>query len=330
MIGWRTTLRLALCLALPALSGSAVPSTSSGHVPAWPSKPIRLLVGFPPGSSPDFVARAIAEPLSRELGQPVVVENRPGASGNIATAAVVNAADAHTFGVVINGNMTVAKLLSPATPFDPLRDLLPVGLVCEAPLLLAAPANASGSSQEFLVAARSAGSKWSYGSPGVGTIGHLATEVFKSRAHIAPVHVPYPSYQKIAAAMVAGELQVAFVGLGAAMPLVEAGRLRAVGVTAAKRTPLAPNVPTLAEAGLPSMEFQLWTGVAAPKGTDRAIVQRLAAALSRIASTDAVRQQLRNHGYESVGLGPDAFAARIAKDYALLEQVIRTQGIRNE
>jgi len=298
---------------------------------AWPSRPVRLVVGFPPGSSPDFIARALAEPLARALGQPVIVENRVGASGNIATGMVAQATDQHTLGIVINGNMTIAKLLNPATSYDPLKDLAPVSLVCTAPLLLAAPAQGTAtSSKEFLEAARRAGNSWSYGSPGVGTVGHLAMEVLKSKAGITPVHVPYSSYQHVATAMVAGDVQVSLVQLGAAMPMVAAGRLRAIGVTSAQRSPLAPDYPTLAEAGFPAVELEVWTGVAAPAGMPAAHVARLSALLGRIARSDEVRSQLVHHGYDAVGVDAAGFGKRIQSDYQQLSRIIVSQGIKLE
>src|SRR5512133_3343363 len=163
----RTILLLALAApACGALAQKAVKPQAAARPPAvpWPTKPLRIMVGFPGGSTPDLVARTIAEPLSRALGQPVIVENRPGAGGNIAADMVVKATDNHTIGVMINGNMTIAKLLNSATPFDPLKDLTPLSLIGTAPLLLAAPANAPGATaQDFFVAARNAGNKWSYG-----------------------------------------------------------------------------------------------------------------------------------------------------------------------
>ncbi len=240
---------LAHALAVPAFAQTPRPASAD----TWPSKPVRLMVGFPPGSSPDFIARALAEPLAKALGQPVIVENRAGASGNIAAGIMAQSTDQHTLGIVINGNMTIAKLLNPATAYDPLKDLAPVSLICTAPLLLAAPNPATPSStREFLEAARRAGNTWSYGSPGVGTVGHLAMEVLKSKAGLAPVHVPYTSYAQVVTAMISGDVHISLVQLGAAMPMVAAGKLRAIGVTSATRSPLAPDYPTLAEAGFPA------------------------------------------------------------------------------
>jgi tripartite-type tricarboxylate transporter receptor subunit TctC len=167
---------LALSLTLLASSGIAQTAPATGAA-AWPSKPIRLLVGFPAGSSPDLTARTLAEPLSRALGQPVIVENRAGASGNIAADLVAKATDEHTLGLLINGNMTIAKLLNPALPYDPLKDLAPVSLIGTAPLLLAAPHQPTGTTPaQWLAQARQSGQQLSYGSPGVGTVAHLGIE----------------------------------------------------------------------------------------------------------------------------------------------------------
>src|SRR6478609_8260850 len=224
----------------------------------WPTRPLRILVGFPGGSTPDLVARTIAEPLSRALGQPVIVDNKPGAGGNIAADAVVKATDDHTIGVMINGNMTIAKLLNPATPFDPVKDLAPVSLIGTAPLVLAAPANAPGANaQEFFAAARSAGAKWSYGSPGVGTVGHIGMELLKSRTGIEPVHVPYPGNPQVINAMISGQIQLAL---------------------------LPPEYPSLDEGGVTrGFQLEIWTAAAAPRSMPKPIVNRLSVLIAQIA-----------------------------------------------
>lgn len=173
-------------------------------------------MGFPAGSSPDLTARTFSEPLSKALGQPVIVENKVGAGGNIAADAVAKARDDHTIGLMINGNMTIAKLLNPAVPYDPLKDLAPLSLIGTSPLILTAPVSqpgvpANSSARDFFVAARNGGDKWSYGTPGVGTVGHIGTELLKSRSNINPVHVPYPGYPQVATAMLGGQLQMALL-----------------------------------------------------------------------------------------------------------------------
>ncbi|MEK9803072.1 MAG: tripartite tricarboxylate transporter substrate binding protein, partial [Curvibacter sp.] len=227
---------LALVLAPLALGSQAAEP--------WPSKPVKLLVGFPAGTSPDLVARTLAEPLSKALGQPVVVENRPGAGGNIAADLVAKATDGHTLGVMINGNLTTAKLLNPRTPYDPAKDLAPISLIGTAPLVLAAPAGAPGqSTADWLAAARSSGSKWSYGSPGIGTVGHIGMELFKARTATEPVHVPYPGYPQVVTAMVGGDIQLSMLPPGLAQAQAAAGKVRLLGVTSAGRSTLAPGIP---------------------------------------------------------------------------------------
>ena len=180
--------RTLLLMALGALATTAMAQKVAPDAAAWPSKPVKILVGFPAGTSPDLVARTLAEPLSRALGQPVIVENKPGAGGNIAADQVAKATDSHTIGVMINGNLTIAKLLNPKTPYDPAKDLAPISLIGTAPLVLATPTSAPGrTAAEFLAAARQSGTTWSYGSPGVGTVGHIGMELLKARVGMDPV-----------------------------------------------------------------------------------------------------------------------------------------------
>jgi tripartite-type tricarboxylate transporter receptor subunit TctC len=203
---------------------------------------VHIVVGFPAGSTPDLVARTIADPLSKALGQPVVVDNKVGAGGNIAADFVAKATDDHTFGVMINGNMTIAKLLNPAVAYDPQKAFQPISLIGTAPLLLTASVNAPGKdAQEFFLAARNAGDKWSYGSPGVGTVGHIGMELLKSKTNIDPVHVPYPGNPQVITAMIGGQVQLALLPPALAAAQIKAGKLKAIGVTSLARSPLVPS-----------------------------------------------------------------------------------------
>src|SRR5207248_1785174 len=205
----------------------------------WPAKAVHIVVGFPAGSTPDLVARTIAEPLGKALGQPVIVDNKAGAGGNIAADLVAKATDNHTIGVMINGNMTIAKLLNPAVAYDPQKDLAPLSLIATAPLLLTAPASAPGKdAQEFFLAARNAGNKWSYGTPGVGTVGHIGMELLKTKTNIDPVHVPYAGNPQVINALVTSEIQLALLPPGLAQPQVRAAKIRAIGLTSSGRSPL--------------------------------------------------------------------------------------------
>lgn len=290
-----------------------------------------MLVGFGGGSSPDMVARTIAEPLAQALGQPVIVDNRPGASGNIAASLVAKATDQHTIGMLINGNMTIARLLNPATPYDPQTDLAPVSLICTAPLVLAVPAGTPISDgRSFLAAARAASNTWSYGSPGIGTLGHLGMEVFKSQAGITPVHVPYQGNPQVIAALIAGQLQLALLPPGLAEAQVSSGKLRALGVTSTQRSPLVPDYPTLLEAGLPGVGLEIWTAAAAPASLPAPIRQRLSALIARIARSPEVRQKLFSHGYGAIGSTPEALAQQVRGDTLVLSRIIESQHIRLE
>ena len=298
---------------------------------AWPSKPLRIVVGFPAGSSPDLTARALAEPLEKALGQPVIVDNRTGAGGNIGADAVAKATDGHTIGLMINGNMTISRLLNPAVRYDPVKDLAPVSLVGVAPLVLVAPAGAPGAdARAFLAAARAAGAKWSYGSPGVGTVGHLGMELLKSRSGIAPVHVPYPGYPQVFTALVAGDLQLSMLPPALANQQIKAGKLRGIGVTSSGRSTLAPELPSLADAGVKDFNLEIWNAVAAPASMPKAHVDKLATAVSAIVRTPEMRQRLFQQGWQAMGSSPEALGNRIRSDAQVLGNIIRTQQIKAE
>jgi len=320
----RTLLTLAPALALP-----------SAFADAWPARPLRIIVGFPPGSSPDLTARTFAEPLAQALGQPVVVENKVGAGGNIAAHAVAQARDGHTVGLFINGNLTIAKLLNPQLPYDPARDLAPLSLLGTSPLLLTAPVGqdgvpASGDARAFLAAAHQAGDRWSYGTPGVGTVGHLGMELLKARTGIDPVHVPYPGYPQVATAMLGGQLQMALLPPALALAQERAGRLRLIGVTSAGRSTLAPGVPSLAEAGVQGVQLEMWNAFAAPAAMAAPVRARLAALIGGIARSPEVRAKLFQQGWQAVGSSAEGLANRIQADTRALGEIIRLRQIKAE
>jgi tripartite-type tricarboxylate transporter receptor subunit TctC len=324
-------------LVLLALAGAcgatfAQKSPKADAAAGWPSKPVRILVGFPGGSTPDLVARTIAEPLSKALGQPVIVENRPGAGGNIAADMVAKSTDNHTIGVLINGNMTIAKLLNPATPFDPLKDLAPISLIGTAPLLLTAPANAPGATaQDFFVAARNAGNKWSYGTPGVGTVGHIGMELLKTKTNIDPVHVPYPGNPQVINAMIGGQVQLSLLPPGLAAAQIRAGKLKAIGVTSIARSSLVPEYPSLDEQGVTrGFQLEIWTAAAGPASMPKPIVNKLSSLISQIARTPEVRQKLFQQGWQTAGTSAEGLANRVKADTALLGGVIQMRGIKAE
>ena len=326
----RTLLTLALASLCSGALAQAAPAT-----PGWPAKPVRIIVGFPPGSSPDLTARTFSEPLSQALGQPVIVENKVGAGGNIGADAVAKATDGHTIGLFINGNMTIAKLLNPHLPYDPAKDLAPLSLIGTSPLLLTAPVAQSGvpagaDARTFLAAARAAGDRWSYGTPGVGTVGHLGTELLKARTGINPVHVPYPGYPQVATAMLGGQLQMALLPPALALSQERAGKLRLIGVTSAGRSTLAPGVPSLAEAGVQGVQLELWNAFAAPATMPAPVRARLSALIGEIARSPDVRAKLFQQGWQAVGSSAEGLANRIQADNRTLGEIIRLRQIKAE
>lgn len=320
-----TTIFIAAC----AVATGAIGQKDSKPLQAWPTRTVRIIVGFPAGSSPDLTARTLAEPLAKALGQLVMVENKVGAGGNIAADYVAHATDDHTLGLMINGNLTIAKLLNPKLPYDPLKDLAPISLIGVSPLVLTAPVGSPGASaKDFLAAARQAGDTWSYGSPGVGTVGHIGMELLKSKTQIKPVHVPYPGYPQVANAMLGGQLQLSMLPPALAMAHIKAGKLRAIGVTSSGRSTLVPELPSLAEAGVQGFNLEIWNAIAAPNSLPQPVVARLSALFSAIARSPDMRQKLFQQGWQVVGSSAEGLAKRIQLDTALLGGVIALRGIQ--
>lgn len=320
------SLPLAPLVALTTSVGAIGPAAAQAGT--WPSRPVRVLVGFPPGSTPDLAARILAEPLARAWGQPVTVENRPGASGNIAADAVAKATDEHTLGVVINGNLTSARLLNPRLPFDPASDFTLISLLATAPLVLVGPVSEPAGA-DFFKAAKAAGSKWSYGSVGIGSVGHLGMELLKARAGFEAVHVPYNGNPAVITAMIGGQVQAALVPPGVALPQVQAGKLRAIGVTG-PASRLAPGVPPLTDAGVRLSELEVWTAVVAPATLPAAAKARLAADVPRLLREPETAGRLAAAGWETQGSTAEALATRVRSEAELLGGIIRSQGIRLE
>ena len=320
--------RATLVLALAALCGNTFAQAPTA---GWPSKPLKIIVGFPGGSSPDLVARTLAEPLAKALGQPVVVENKVGAGGNIAAQAVASATDGHTIGLMINGNMTIARILNPKVAYDPLKDLAPISLIGTAPLALTAPAQAPGATaQEFLAAARASGDRWSYGTPGVGTVAHIGMELLKTKANLQPVHVPYPGNPQVINALMSGQIQLALLPPAMAAAQARAGKLRVIGLTSSSRSTLVPEFPSLAEGGVKDFHLEIWNAAAAPRSMPAPVVARLSGLLSEIARSPEVRAKLFAQGWQVAGTSAEGLANRIAADTRMLGGVIRTVGITSE
>ncbi len=316
------TLSLAILVA-PLPEGSAFAQT-------YPSKPIRLIVPNAPGSASDIRGRWIAERLTRELGQPIVVDNRAGAGGTVGTdAAAKSAPDGYTLVLVSQGTVVLVSYMYPGLTYDPIADLAPVTRLSVNPLLLAVNQSVPVNSvAELLRLAQEKPGELNYGSPGSGTPPHLAGELFKSMANIAVTHIPYKGGGAALMDLVAGRLTYTFDNLSVQLPQVRAGKIKALAVTGARRLASLPDVPTLAESGLAGYDYLAWMGISAPAKTPKEIVGRLGREITKILATSEAREWLAAQGAEPGGESPAEFAAYISAEHAKWGPIIRKAGIK--
>jgi len=280
---------------LRALGAAACALAAPAIAQEWrPSRPVRLVVPFAPGGQPDLVARALGEPLGQALGVPVVVENRPGAGGNIAADAVAKApADGLTLLVGTNGPLAVSPALDRRLPYDPLRDFAPVTLVGTSPNLIAVhPSVGVATLQELVAKARAQPGALNFASVGRGSISQLSMELLAQRAGIRLVHVPYNGGAPAVLALVAGDVQALSLNPTALIPQMRAGKIRVVAQTSAKRSPLIPSIPTVAESGFPGFEADIWMAIVAPARTPEAAIARLHREIARIIRDPALKSSL--------------------------------------
>jgi tripartite-type tricarboxylate transporter receptor subunit TctC len=293
----------------------------------YPSKPIRFIIG----PAPDVLARLVGQKLSDNWGQQVVVDQRPGAGGILAAETVAKAApDGYTW-LLSTGAYTVLVGLYRKLPFDFVSDLAPVSLLATIPFLLVAhPSLPAKSVQELMRLSRARPGEINFASGGTGTTSHLAGEMFKNMAKINIVHVPYKSVPVSLVGVISGEAHVTFAVMQAGYPNVKAGKLRALGVTSAKRSPSAPDIPTIAESGVPGYEFISWNAVHVPAGTPKAVVSRIHAELVKVVALTDVREKMFSLGMEVAGSTPDELGALVKSDIAKWGKVIREAGVRVE
>jgi tripartite-type tricarboxylate transporter receptor subunit TctC len=296
----------------------------------FPAKPVRLVVTFPPGGPTDFVARTVGDALTKTWGQHVVVDNRAGGGGSVGAEVVMRAQpDGYTLLLGTFGGMVAVPLLNPAVKYDTLRDFQPLNHVVDSPFFLFVNASVPADDVKKLIAlAQAQPGKLSYGSVGQGSATHLAFELLRAMAKIDLLHVPYKGTAPLATALLANEVQAGISSMPTLLPHVRAGRLRVLGVGTTKRSSLLPEVPTIAEAGVPGYSAATWYGIFGPARMPRPLVERIHAAIAEVLATPAARDRLASQGLEvPARVPPAAFAAFIKTDQAKWRDIIKTAGI---
>ena len=315
-------------LTLAALLGAN--SVEAQSNPPYPARPIRMIVPSSPGSGPDIMARAIGQALTESLGQPVVIDDRPGAGGIIGSeAAAKSPPDGYTLIMSNAGAHTVNASLYAKLPYDPIRDFATVTLVAMAPnILIVPPTLPARSVKELIALAKAQPGELTFGSGGNGSTAHLSGELFKSMAGINIVHVPFKGSPGAVIAVIAGQISMAFPNIPPALPQVRSGKLKALAVTTAKRSAALPDLPTVAESGLPGYEATAWFGVLAPAATPSTIIAQLNAAIVKSLHTREMRERLIAEGTEPVGNTPEQFAQIVRNDIAKWAKVVKSSGAR--
>ena len=324
-----------LVLALLACSPGRLAQAQSAQTSAaaWPTKPLRLVVGFAPGSAADFVARAFNEPLSRLLGQSVVVENRPGAGSSIAAEFVAKAApDGYTVLIASPSSISVNPLLNPRLGYVPDKDLLPISRITSSPLVVAVhPGAGIQSIRELIETARKSPGRLNYATSGNGSAPHLAAVLFASVAGISMTHVPFKGGSPAVQSVLAGDTQVTFATPPSVLPLVQAGRLKALATTNRNRSALFPSLPGMEEAGLSGYGIAFWYGLFAPSGTPPEAVRKWFEATQAVLQRAEVRQTLAREGTETSGSrSPEEFSSFLSEDARLWARLVRESGAKIE
>jgi len=313
-------MRWAALLALVISAGAAAQ--------AYPSRPVKVVVPFPPGSTPDIVGRTLSGKLQESLGQPFVVENRTGAGGNIGAEAVAKApADGYSLLIGTNGPIATNKYLYRSLPFDPDKELAPISLLASAPQMLVVIADLKVDSfRAFIDYARANPGRISYGSVGSGSASHLTMELLKREAKFYAVHIPYRGFPPAVTDMLAGNIQAMFAIIPGVLPHVRAGRMKALAVTALERSPLAPEVPGVAELGFAQLESLAWIGLLAPAGTPREVIEPLSATTMRVMRAPDAEELLSRQGFDVVAGTPAEFQRWIRSENEKWSRVIRASG----
>ena len=323
----RLTAGLAVIVSAFAVLNAPAAIAANGY----PTRPIRFIVPFPPGGGNDIVGRIVAIKLGERLGQQIVVDNRGGAGGTIGTDLAAKAApDGYTM-LINNISLAVNATLVPQLPYDTLKDLAPVSLIGRQPnLLVVHPGVAARSVQELLAMARAKPGEVIYGSGGIGTASHLATELLKLMTHVELVHVPYKGLGPALTDLMGGRLQLVISTLASALPHVKVGKMRPLAVTTAMRSPFFPELPTMSEAGVTGYDFSTWYALVVPRGTPNDIVRRLNTELAQVLQSAFVKEQFAAQGLEPTPSTPAQLAAHLKSEVAKWGKVVRASGAKPE
>jgi tripartite-type tricarboxylate transporter receptor subunit TctC len=322
-----TTARLSTALALPALM---LAPAAAPHAQSYPAKPVRMIVPYPPGGATDIFARLVGAKLTEALGQPFVIEQRPGAAGVIGAEVVAKAApDGYTVFIGQASNLAINQHLMKKLPYDPVRDFAPITRVAASPnLLVIHPSMPVHSIRDLVALAQARPGAINYASAGNGSPGHLAAEYFRKTAQIDVVHIPYKGATPAILDVIAGQVSYYFTSPIAAQPYVKAGRLRQIAVTSAKRFPPLPDVPSIAESGYKDIDIVSWWGLLAPAGTPPDVVGRLNAATVKLLDSAEMKERLASQGAVVVPETPAEFAAYIKAEIANWGKIVRASGAR--
>jgi tripartite-type tricarboxylate transporter receptor subunit TctC len=302
----------------------------AAHAQTWPAKPIRYIVPFAPGGTTDILARMVAPKLADALGQPVVVENKPGQAGSIGSAELARAApDGYTIGGGTISSHAINVSLYSKLPYDPLKDFSPITMLATLPnMLIVHPSIAASNVQELVAFLKANPDKHSFGSAGNGTSQHMSGELFKAMTGVRMQHIPYKGSGPMIPDLLAGTISMSFENMTTAYPPVRAGKLKALAVTSARRSFVAPEVPTMAEAGLPGYDISSWQALFAPAGVPRAIVDRLYVETAKALKSPDVAMRLHDLGLDAGGMAPDELMALVRSDIPRLGKVVRDSGAK--
>lgn len=316
---------------LIAFAAAGALSVIPAHAQDWPQRTIRILVGFAPGSTPDLMSRLAAEHLQKQLGQPVIVENRAGAGGNIAADAVAKAApDGYTLGTTIPGPLIVNPMTM-ALPYNPKTDLTPITILGTQPsVLVASPSLEVGNIAELITLLRKNPGKYNFASIGIGSISHLSMEMIALQSGTQLFHLPYKSSPEAVQAVITGDAHMAALPPLAVTSHARDGKVRMLAVTTPNRWPSIPEVPTFREAGLPEVQAEAWMALIAPAKTPQAVIERVYQALKTAFASEAAQEQVKRLAFEPVLNTPDAFAARLKEEEARWEKVVDRIGLRKK